>query len=162
MHINYMTRKSYERLSDEAKRLKEKEIPRASREKLEAAEQGDLRENAGYEAAKDKLNLIHARLAQIGEQLIGAQFIEDLRISGDIVSIGTRIKVLDLDESQEVEYCILGPADADLENRIISYQSPLGKGMIAKKVSDEFSVDTPGGLRRFKVLSIEKFRASAN
>jgi len=154
MLVNYMTRKSYERLSREAARLKEKEIPRVSREKMEAASQGDLRENAGYEAARDKLNFIHARLGQIGEQLAGAQFIDDLKISGEAVSIGTRVTLLDLDSNSRVEYSILGPADADLDNGVISYQSPLGRGMIGKKVSQEFSVDTPGGARKFKLLAI--------
>ena len=74
MPANYMTRKSYERLSAEARRLKEVEITRVSREKMEAAQQGDLRENAGYEAARDRLNLINARLNQIAEQLSDAQF----------------------------------------------------------------------------------------
>lgn len=156
--INYMTRQTYERLNDEARRLKEKEIPRVSREKLEAAQQGDLRENAGYEAARDRLNFINARIHQIQDQLTDAQFIEELKVPGNIVSIGTRINLLDLDEKKEVEYCILGPADADISRNIISFQSPLAKGMIAKKVSAEITVATPGGERRFRILSIEKYQ----
>ncbi len=158
MSANYMTRKSYERLSKEARRLKEVEITRVSREKLEAASQGDLRENAGYEAARDRLNLINARINQIAEQLAGAQFIEDLKIPADIVCIGTRVRLLDLDEKVEVEYCILGPADADMDNNIISFQSPLARAMIAKKVLQEFLAATPGGNRSFKILSIERYR----
>lgn len=158
MPANYMTRKSYERLSAEARRLKGVEITRVSREKLEAAQQGDLRENAGYEAARDRLNLINARLNQIAEQLSGAQFIEDLKITADVVSIGTRVRLLDLDEKRELEYCILGPADADLDRNIISFQSPLAKAMIAKRVSQEFSAATPGGTRNFRILSIERYQ----
>lgn len=152
-----MTRKSYEKLSAEARRLKEVEITRVSREKLEAAQQGDLRENAGYEAAKDRLNLINARLYQIAEQLAGAQFIEDLKIPADVVSVGTRVRLLDLDEKRELEYCILGPADADLDQNIISFQSPLARAMIAKKASQEFSAVTPGGKRNFRILSIGRY-----
>jgi transcription elongation factor GreA len=157
-----MTRKSYERLSAEARQLKEVEIPRVSREKMEAARQGDLRENAGYDAAKDRLDLIHAKLAQIGEQLAGAHFIEDLKIPGDIVSLGTRVMLLDLDEGREVAYCILGPADADLDRDIISFQSPLARGMIGRRVADEISVDTPGGTRRFRILSIRKYEEAGD
>jgi len=152
-----MTRKSYEKLSAEARRLKEVEITRVSREKLEAAQQGDLRENAGYEAAKDRLNLINARLNQIAEQLAGAQFIEDLKIPADVVSVGTRVRLLDLDEKRELEYCILGPADADLDQNIISFQSPIARAMIAKKASQEFSAVTPGGERNFRILSIGRY-----
>jgi transcription elongation factor GreA len=156
MSTNYMTRKSFERLSAQALRIKEVEIPRVSREKLEAAKHGDLSENADYEAAKDKLDLLHARLAQLGEQMLGVQFIEDLPIPGTIVSLGTRVKLRDRENDAEVEYSILGPADADLERRIISYQSPLGRGMIGKKVGDEAIIETPGGTRSFSILSIEK------
>lgn len=158
MQANYMTRKSYERLSAEARHLKEVEVTRVSKEKLEAAAQGDLRENAGYEAARDRLNLINARIYQIAEQLSGAQFIEDLKIPADAVTIGTRVRLLDLDEEREMEYCILGPADADMENNIISFQSPLARAMIAKKMSAEFYAETPGGARRFRILAIERYR----
>lgn len=152
-----MTRKSYEKLSAEARHLKEVEVPRVSKEKLEAAAQGDLRENAGYEAARDRLNLINARINQIAEQISGAQFIEDLKIPADAVTLGTRVKLLDLDEEQEVEYCILGPADADVVNNIISFQSPLARAMITKKILDEFSAITPGGERSFRILAIERY-----
>ena len=157
MSVNYMTRKSHERLSAEAKRLREVEIPKVSKEKLEAAQQGDLRENAGYDAARDRLILLSARLDGITTQLSEARFIEEVKVPGDIVSIGTKVRLLDLDAGKEVEYCILGPADADLAQGIISFESPLARGMIARKALQEFSVETPGGQRRFRILSIERY-----
>ena len=156
--MTYMTKESHARLSAEAKRLREVEIPKVSREKLEAAQQGDLRENAGYEAARDRLALLGARLDQISAQLSGARMIEELQVRGDVVSIGTKVSLLDLDSGQEVEYRVLGPADADLSRGIISFESPLARGMIRRRVSDEFSVETPGGTRRFRILSIERHR----
>ena len=111
--MNYMTKASHARLTAEAKRLREVEIPKVSREKLEAAQQGDLRENAGYEAARDRLMLLGARLEQITVQLAETRLIEDLQIRGDAVSLGTRIRLLDLDAGEEIEYRILGPADAE-------------------------------------------------
>ncbi len=157
MSANYMTKKSYERLIEKARRLKEVEVPRLSREKLEAARHGDLSENAEYEAAKDKLDLIHNRLDQLAAQMTGVQFIEDLPIPGNIVSIGTRVRLLDLDEETEVEYCILGPADADLSNNVISYKCPLAKGLIAKRPNDEVVIDTPSGKRNFRIISIDRY-----
>ncbi len=154
-----MTRKSYERLLETARGVKEVEIPRMSREKLEASRQGDLSENAEYEAAKDALDLLHARLGRIREQLMGVKIIEELPVTGSIVSIGTRVRLLDRDRGEEVEYSILGPADADVPNKIISYQSPLAKGMIAKKEGEEISVETPSGRRNFTILLIEKYSA---
>ena len=156
MVANYMTRKSFERLSEEARILKEVQIPRLSREKLEASRQGDLSENAEYDAAKDTLDLLHARLDQIGAQLTGTQFIEDLPIPGNIISIGTSVRLFDMDAGEEIEYRILGPADADVPNNIISYQSPIAKGLITKKVGEEVSIHTPSGKRSFRVLSIER------
>ena len=158
MAVNYMTKKSHERLSAEAKRLREVEIPKVSKEKLEAAQQGDLRENAGYDAARDRLILLSARLDGITSQISSARFIEELKVPGDIVSIGTKVRLLDLDVGEEVEYCILGPADADLAQGIISFESPLAKGMIAQRALQEFSVETPGGQRRFRILSIAPYR----
>jgi transcription elongation factor GreA len=158
MPINYMTKKSYDSLSAEAKRLREVEIPKVSREKLEAAQQGDLRENAGYDAARDRLMLLGARLEQIVARISAARFIEELNVPGDIVSIGTRVRLLDLAAGGEVEYCVLGPADADISRNVISFESPLAKGMISRRASEEFSVETPGGERRFRILSIERYR----
>lgn len=161
MAANYMTKESHARLSAEAKRIREVEIPKVSREKLEAAQQGDLRENAGYEAARDRLILLTARLGGVVEQLSGARFIEELSVPGDIVSLATRVRLLDLDAGgEEIEYRILGPADADLEKGIISFESPLAQGMIARKASEEFSVETPGGARRFRILSIAPYRGN--
>lgn len=154
-----MTRKSYERLLEKARAIKEGEIPRMSREKLEASRQGDLSENAEYEAAKDALDLLHARLGGIQTQLTGVKIIDELPVTGSIVSIGTRVRLLDRDRGGEVEYSILGPADADVPNNIISYQSPLAKGMIAKKEGQEIAVETPAGTRNFTILSIEKYYA---
>lgn len=157
MPPNYMTRASYERLCEAARKIKEVEIPRLSREKLEASRHGDLSENAEYEAAKDKLDLLHARLAQFGAQLTGVQFIEDLPVPGDIVSIGTRVRLLDMDDNEELEYCILGPADADAKKNIISYQSPLAKGMISRGEGEEILVTIPAGSKRFRILSVERY-----
>lgn len=157
MSVNYMTRKSYERLSEEARRLKEKEIPLVSREKLEAASQGDLRENAGYEAARDKLALLNARIRQITEQLSGTQFIEELKIPGDRVSVGTRITLIDLDDNGEAEYTILGPADADHARNIISYMSPIAKGIMGRSAGAEVVVAIPEGTRRFRIVAIRKY-----
>jgi transcription elongation factor GreA len=161
MSANYMTRESHARLNAEAKRLREVEIPKVSKEKLEAAQQGDLRENAGYEAARDRLMLLSARLDGITTQLSDARFIEELQVPGDIVSIATKVRLLDLDAGEEVEYRILGPADADLSRGIISFESPLARGMIAQRVAQEFAVETPGGIRRFRILSIERCRTGA-
>ena len=157
MPPNYMTRRTYDRLMEKARIIKEVEIPRLSREKLDASRHGDLSENAEYTSAKEALEMLQVRLGRIREQLTGAQFIDDLPVTGEVVSLGTRVRLLDRDRCEQVEYCILGPADADAEKGIISYQSPLAKGMISRKKGEEIAVDTPSGKRSFTILSIEKY-----
>ncbi len=157
MDKNFMTRASYDRLHQEILNLREKEIPRIAKEKLEAASQGDLSENAGYEYAKQKLEMLQNKVTAMEASVTNAQFIEELPISGTIVSIGTIVRVKDLDKNKEEQYTILGPADANAGDGIISFQSPLAKGMITKKAGDEVVVPIPEGARRFKILSIRKY-----
>ena len=86
---------------------------------------------------------------------------DELLIPGNIVSLGTSIKVLDLDTHKEMVYHILGPADADLKNNIISFQTPLAKGFITKKEGDTVTIQIPDGSKKFKILKIEKYKFEA-
>ena len=157
MDKNFMTRVSYERMQEEITNLRERGMPRIAKEKLEAASQGDLSENAGYEYAKQKLEMIQNKITAMEAQVVDAQFIEELPIPGTIVSIGTIVRFLDLEKKKEEQFAILGPADADIAAGVISFQSPLAKGMITKKVGDEVTIAIPEGTRRIKILEIKKF-----
>lgn len=154
---HFLTRKTHQRISEELTRLREVDLVAISREKLECAEQGDLRENFGYHEAKKKLEMIQNRIRQLTEIIMGTQFIDELAIPGNIVSLGTTIRVLDLENQQELQYHILGPEDADLKRDIISFQSPLARGLITKKAGDTVSVPIPDGTRKLKILQIEKY-----
>ena len=155
-----MTRASYERMQSELVNLREKELPKISKEKLEAASQGDLSENAGYEYAKQKLEMIQTKINSMEAQVSEVQFIEDLPIPGTIVSLGTVVRILDLDKKKEEEYTILGPADANASDGVISFLSPLAKGMITKKAGDEATIAIPEGTRKLKILQIRKYANS--
>ena len=157
MGQNFMTRASYERMQSELVYLREKELPKISKEKLEAASQGDLSENAGYEYAKQKLEMIQSKINAMAAQISDVQFIEELPIPGTIVSLGTVVRLMDLDKKKEERYTILGPADADAAQGVISFQSPLAKGMITKKVGDEVTIQIPEGTRKVKILEIRKY-----
>jgi len=133
---NFITKKTHERIISDLKRLREKDMIQISREKLECAEQGDLKENFGYAEAKKKLEMIQNRIHDLNAILSGAQFIDDLPIPGNIVSIGTSVTFIDLSENKEEQYHILGPADSDVKQNIISFETPLAKGLIAKKRGD--------------------------
>lgn len=155
---HFLTKKTHERIVEELRRLREVDLVQISREKLECAEQGDLRENFGYHEAKKKLEMLHNRIRDLNEILMGAHYIDDLPIPGDLVSLGTTVTVLDLASNQEEIYHILGPSDADLKRNIISFQSPLAKGLITKKAGETVTVPIPDGAKKFKILRIEKYR----
>jgi transcription elongation factor GreA len=157
---NFFTRASHARLLEELTRLRTEELPAMSRAKNVAAAEGDLSENAEYHATSEKLTMLQRRIYELEENLRAPRFIEELSISCERVSIGTKVLCLDLSSRKEVAYTILGPADAAPEKSIISYQSPLGRGLIGKVLDDEVTIPIPAGERRLRILDIERFEAN--
>jgi len=155
MTANFMLRETYERLSEKLKQIIGVEIPKISKAKQKAAEEGDLSENAEYQGCKEKLELLHSQYENIKQRISQPTFIESLRIAGNIVSIGTKVKVEENGKNRT--YLILGSPDTDVENDIISFTSPLAKGMIGKKAGAELSIDVPDGVRKIKILDIKPF-----
>lgn len=153
-----MTRKSHKRLLEELTRLREVDMIEISREKQKCAEQGDLRENFGYEEAKRKLEMIQNQILSLNEMLAGVQFIDELPIPGNIVSVGTSVHIQYIDDNKEEQYHILGPADSNVEKNIISFQTPLAKGLITKKEGETVTLSIPGGDKKVKILKVEKYR----
>jgi transcription elongation factor GreA len=155
---NFFTRASHARLTEELNKLRTEELPAVSRAKGAAAAEGDLSENAEYHATREKLTMLQRRIYELEEQLRSPRFIEELPISCERVSIGTKVRCLDLQTRQEIVYTILGPADAVPEDNVISYQSPLGRGLIGKVLDDEVAIPIPVGERHLRILDIERFR----
>ncbi len=156
---NLMTRKRYDELTAILKKMREEEIPAVSKLKLAAAEEGDLRENAGYDAAKSKLDLLQARAADYEDMLAGVEFIEDLAVGGEIVSVGTIVEITDQETGEQEKYTILGPADSDPENGVISFQTPLARGMIGKAAGTVCEITLPHGIKKAKIDSISVYKA---
>lgn len=156
---NFMTRKTHDRLLERLKKSKSTESRKVSQEIGEARALGDLRENAEYEAAKHKQNLLMAEIRSLEGKLADCQIIEELPIAGQLVSIGTVIGLEDLESRKREVYTILGSDDVDVENHVISYLSPLAKGLIGKKVGEEVEVVLPESSKRVKILSIQKYKA---
>lgn len=154
---HFFTRESHTRLSQELEKLRTQDLIALSRAKNAAAAEGDLSENAEYHATREKLDMVQRRIYELEEQLTAARFIEDLPISCTSVSIGTKVRCLDLDTDQEVVYTILGSADAAPERNVISFQSPLGRGLIGKELDEEVSITIPAGKRNLVILAIQRF-----
>src|SRR5919199_5256056 len=155
--MSFFTRASYARLMEELNRLRTEELPAVSRAKQAAASEGDLNENAEYHATRERLTMLQRRIYELEEQLRAPRFIEELPISCARVSIGTKVRCLDLRTRKEVVYTILGQADAVPEKNIISYQSPLGRGLIGKVLDDEVTIPIPAGQRQLRIVDIQRF-----
>jgi transcription elongation factor GreA len=153
---NFYTRTSHARFTEELAKLRG-ELSALSRAKGVAAAEGDLSENAEYHATREKLTMVQRRIYELEEQLRSPRFIEELAISCVRVSIGTKVRCLDLQSREEVMYTILGPADAVPEHNIISFQSPLGRGLINKEIDDEVVITIPAGQRYLRILDIQRF-----
>ena len=153
-----MTKATYHRLLEEMRKIKDIEIPKISKEKLEAARQGDLSENAEYEAAKEKLEFLHNRYNNIQNRIQNPEFIEELNIPGNVVSLGTVVTIRDEENNCEEKYTILGIEDSDAEKNIISYLSPLAKGLIGKKVGDRCKIELPNSIKIAIIKNIELYR----
>ncbi|MDP3980475.1 MAG: transcription elongation factor GreA [Chlamydiota bacterium] len=153
---NFMTRKTRDRLLERLRNLKSVESIKISKEIGVAREMGDLRENAEYDAAKNKQVLIVAEIRSLEAKLSETQLIEELPITAEIVSIGTVVELEDINGKNRETFTILGADDTDLENHCISYLSPLAKGIIGKASGEEVKVILPESTRDVRIISISK------
>lgn len=150
-----MTRAGEQALREELRRLRNEERPRLSRAIGEAREHGDLRENAEYHAAKDQQGLVEARIRDIEGRLAHARVIDLDRIPHDgRVVFGVTVDLESLDGGEQVRYQIVGEDEARVRDDAISFISPMARSLIGKYEGDEISLKTPGGLRRYKILSV--------
>ena len=151
--LTYEGLKKREEELEELKTVRRKEVA----EKIkEARGQGDLSENAEYDAAKEEQGEIEARIALLEKMLRNADVIDDEEVSSDIISVGSRVKLYDNEFEEEVEYTIVGSAEADPMENKISNESPVGMGLLGHKTGDNVVIETPDGEISFKVLDINK------
>ncbi len=117
---------------------------------------GDLSENSEYDEAKNEQALVESRIAQIEMMLKNVKLLDEDEISNDIISVGSRVKLYDIEFDEEVDYQIVGSTEADPMQGRISDESPVGRFLIGHKVDDVVDVETPGGICTYKVLEITK------
>lgn len=154
MNQEPMTSYGYELLSQELKKLKEVERPNIVKEIDIARSYGDLKENAEYHAAKDKQLLIEARIAELGEMLAHAKVIDPSTLSHTRVSFGSTVKVLNLQNDQEIIYTIVGGIESDPAKGRISIGSPIAKSLLGKEEGDEVNIALPNGESNFEILEV--------
>ena len=151
--LTYEGLKKYEDELHDLKVYKRKEVA----EKIkEAREQGDLSENADYDAAKDEQRDIEARIEELEKILKNAEVVVEDEVDLDKINIGCQVKILDLEVSEEMLFKIVGSTEANSLKGKISNESPLGKALIGKKVGDVVDAETPVGILQYKVLEIQR------
>ena len=152
--IIYLTAEGYKKLKDELDHMRSVERPAISAAIAEARDKGDLSENAEYHAAKERQGQVEASIADIEDKLSRAQIIDPRDLSGDKIVFGATVTLLDEDD-KPVRYQIVGQTEADAKTGRISYNSPLGRALIGRRVEDEIEVSVPAGDRFYVVDKIE-------
>jgi len=149
-----MTRVGYEKITKELELLKNKERPETVLALEEARQLGDLKENAEYHAAKEKLKFIDMHVAELGAIISKAIIIDPEVLPHDRVSFGSSVKLLNTKTEEEFEYAIVGSVESNPEKGFISFNSPLAKQLLGKQEGDEFTAQLPAGVTEFEVLEV--------
>ena len=132
--------------------IKRKEVAQKLKE---AREQGDLSENAEYDAAKDEQRDIETQIAELEEILKNAEVVQDNNTDKDAIKMESVVKLHDVEYDEDIEYVIVGSSEADSLNNKISNESPLGAAMLGKKVGDTVKVEAPAGVIEYKIISVQ-------
>jgi transcription elongation factor GreA len=154
MAINYMTKDGYEALVKEIEHLEKVERPRISGQIAEAREKGDLSENAEYDAAKEAQGLLEMKISKLKTILGDSRILDESKIDTSKVGILTKVTVLNKKTNQQVVYTIVSEKEADLKTGKISVKSPIGMGLMGKKVGEVVEVKIPAGVIHFEILNI--------
>ena len=150
-----LTYEGLKRLEEELQSLKSVKRKEVAEKIKEARGQGDLTENAEYDAAKDEQAEVEARIASIEKMLRNAEVIDEEGLDKNFVSVGHRVKVLDSEFNEEVVYILVGSAEADPFEGKISNESPLGTALLGHVAGDEVTVEAPDGAIKYKILEIQ-------
>lgn len=153
---NILTYEGLRQLEDELHDLKVNQRKMVAQKIKEAREQGDLSENAEYDAAKDEQRDIEARIEEIDKILKNAEVVVEDEVDVNAINIGCKIKIFDMEYEEELEYKLVGSTEANSLRGKISNESPLGSVLIGKKVGDIVSVDAHAGTIKYKILGIQK------
>ncbi len=151
-----ITIEGLEKLKIELIFLKEKKRPEIVAAIAEARSHGDLKENAEYHAAKEQQSLNEGRIEQINDIIARANVIDVTKINNDgKIIFGSTVYLENLDTGEKIEYKIVGKDEAELRNKLIYFQSPVGKGLIGKNKNDLVEIKTPAGIKNFEIKDVK-------
>ena len=153
---NLLTYEGLKKLEDELQDLKVVQRKEIAQKIKEAREQGDLSENAEYDAAKDEQRDIEARIEEIEKILKNAEVVVEDEVDSDKINVGCKVDVYDVEFEEEIEFQIVGSTEANSLEGKISNESPVGKALIGASIGDVVEVETPTGVMQYKVLKIQR------
>lgn len=154
METMYVTQETFDRLQVELHQLKTIDRPAASKAIAEAREKGDLKENAEYDSAKEAQGMLEAKIKQLEGQIATAKIVDTNSIDTSKVTILTKVTITNIATKKTVTYQIVGEKEADLKAAKISSSSPIGKGLIGKKVGEIAEIAIPNGIITFQIENI--------
>ncbi|GAA5225087.1 transcription elongation factor GreA [Membranihabitans marinus] len=150
----YLTQEGYDKLRAELDDKKTRGRQEAAAAIAEARDKGDLSENAEYDAAKDAQGLLEMKINELEKQLAHARIVDSSQINTDKCNILTTVKLKNLKVNKTIEYTLVGESEADLKAKKISVTSPIGKGLLGKRVGEIAAIQTPGGIIQFEIMDI--------
>jgi transcription elongation factor GreA len=150
----YVTQETFDKMREELQRMKSIDRPAASRAIAEAREKGDLKENAEYDAAKEAQGMLESKIKQLEVAVSNAKIVDTSTIDTSKVTILTKVTITNLATKKTVTYQLVGEKEADLKAGKISASSPIGKGLIGKKIGDTAEVQAPNGVMKFSIDDI--------
>jgi len=154
MTTHYMTREGYNKLVGEVNYLESEKRPAISKQIAEARDKGDLSENAEYDAAKEMQGILEAKIAQLKNLISNARLIDESRISTDSVQIMNKVTIRNTTNGQKMVYTLVSESEANLKEGKIAVNTPIGKGLLGKKIGDIAEIKVPSGLMTFEIIDI--------
>tara|TARA_R110002049_G_scaffold163790_7_gene329780 strand:+ start:1598 stop:2071 length:474 start_codon:yes stop_codon:yes gene_type:complete len=155
-NVSYFTEEGLQRLKDELKHLRTVERPSISKQIGEARDKGDLSENAEYDAAKEAQGLLEMKISKL-ETLIGnARVVDESQLDTSKVLVLSKVKIRNVATKAEMEYTLVSEKEANLKEKKISVDSPIGKGLLGKSIGDIAEVQVPSGLMKLEIIAISR------
>ena len=154
--VSYYTKEGLKKLKDELNQLKDIERPKASNAIGEARDKGDLSENAEYDAAKEAQGMLEMKISKMEDIMANARLIDESQLDLSKILVLSKVKIKNLNNQMEMNYTLVAESEADLKSGKISVNSPIGKGLLGKKVGEIAEVVVPNGTLKFEIISINR------
>ncbi len=154
MAVSYMTGDGYKKLLEEVNFLENIKRPEISKQIAEARDKGDLSENAEYDAAKEAQGMLEAKISQLKGLIANARLIDESQISTDVVQILNKVTIRNTKNNQTMVYTLVAESEANLKEGKIAISTPIGQGLLGKKVGDTVEIKVPSGMMSFEIMNI--------